>query len=275
MSRKLIIEAEKTKISLTEIKRVQEKRLRELAHLDSVKLNRGYKRNGKYYYSKREQGVKGTKYLGGEDSDKVNEIKEYRYLKRSLSVIDGDIRAINNLIKKYREYDYDAIDKDLPETYRGARCRESVAGKADSEKWLCESKQKKELAGIYIPEGLKVRTSDGNYVRSKSEAIIYNYLLSINVTFAYEKPVMVGSKMYYPDFTLLSEMDYYSEIMIEHQGMMNDAYYRNHFNDKMLGYWKAGYMPGIDVFFTFDNNDGGLDITPIEDIVASKVRPKT
>ena len=61
--------------------------------------------------------------------------------------------------------------------------------------------------------------------------------------------------------------------LIEHQGMMNSNSYSRRFNDKVYDYLRAGYISGVNFFYTFDTYDGGLNLAPIEDIVRLKIRP--
>ena len=89
--------------------------------------------------------------------------------------------------------------------------------------------------------------------------MIYNELLSKGVTFIYEMPFNLGGRTVYPDFVLLSEIDYRTEIIIEHQGLMSNEVYRKRFNDKLYNYLCNGYVQGINIFYTFDTINGGFD----------------
>ena len=110
-------------------------------------------------------------------------------------------------------------------------------------------------------------------VRSKSEALIYNFLLEAGYTFVYELPLKGTHRTFFPDFTILSEIDYKTEIRIEHQGMYGKDDYRDRSEAREYDYWSNGFLPGRDVYFTFDDNKGGCDIGPIAEILKSRVRP--
>lgn len=47
------------------------------------------------------------------------------------------------------------------------------------------------------------RNNSGIMMRSKSEVLISNYLLSYHIPFRYECELVLGDSVYYPDFTLL------------------------------------------------------------------------
>ena len=110
-------------------------------------------------------------------------------------------------------------------------------------------------------------------VRSKSEALIYNFLLEAGYTFVYELPVKGSYRTFFPDFTILSEIDFKTEIRIEHQGMYSKNDYRDRSEAREYDYWSNGFLPSRDVYFTFDDNRGGFDIGPIIEILKSRVRP--
>ena len=128
----------------------------------------------------------------------------------------------------------------------------------------------------YRPQELIHPTHDGTMVRSKSEALIYNYLLDMGVTFIYELPLRITyngkQSLLLPDFTILSEDDYKTVIFIEHQGMMSTPFYRDKFNESVYKYWLNNYIAERDVFFTFDSPNGTLDDRPIRDIIFRRVR---
>ena len=136
--------------------------------------------------------------------------------------------------------------------------------------------QYKRTIDLFRPEELIHKTRDGSFVRSKGEALIYNYLLEAGITFVYELPLRIrydGKRsLLLPDFTVLCETDNKSIIFIEHQGMMNDPRYRNKFIESVYKYWSNDYLPERDVFFTFDLPNGGFDDTAVKSIIRRFVR---
>ena len=251
---------------------VAERRMKELQDYGSSYLNRRRGNNGRYYYYKRERGQNKYAYLGPESCDEVNHIREYRYLKKLLDIIERDRQVLGILVEEHVPADYDAVNDRLPELYRGARVKSAAADNKVRRKWKKEAEAYKARFRPFKPEELKVRTNDGTYVRSKSEGLIYNLLLEQGITFVYELPRRIGNKMYWPDFTILSEIDNETELYIEHQGMMSVEYYRDRFFEKLLEYWNDGYVQGLNIFFTFDGPDGGVDLTPVHELIRNRVR---
>jgi len=101
-------------------------------------------------------------------------------------------------------------------------------------------------------------TLDGNKVRSKSEVIIYNILLSLQIPFEYEPTIEGGDgSVRCPDFVFEAQDG--TELVLEHYGMMSDSEYRDRNAAKEQWYALNGYEKGISYFSTYDDQDGGLN----------------
>lgn len=228
--------------------------------------------NGKSYYSTYKSARREHKYLGDDRSEEVRNIKELRYLNHYVRRLENNINAVRVSLEQLQRTDYDAINESLPKTYRNAL----IGGAHSSNKatlWKERAENIKERHGLFRTQDLKIKVNDGNMVRSKSEAMIYNYLLSAGACFVYELPMSIGGRSISPDFTVLSEKGNKSEIIIEHQGMIADENYRRNFSEKLFLYLRNGYVPGVNVFFTFDDINGGFDISPIRDVVRNHIKP--
>ena len=118
------------------------------------------------------------------------------------------------------------------------------------------------------PEHLIFITDGGFYVRSKSEQMIANMLLSEEIPFRYEDPVYLpGGEIIYPDFHLFSLRDY-KEWYLEHNGrMLQEDYYR-HYLWKLDQMRSAGIVPGVNLLQTFEAE--GYPLEP--DCVRSLIR---
>jgi len=258
--------------ALKEAQNQQSRRVEELAEFEEVCLKSRIHRNGSEYYYVREKGSRQSTYIGRGSDVTVNSIKESKYLRKSLSIIEGDINCLEQVLERLQPVDYDSIDALLPKIYRGAKLIYAEAANEKLRLWKEQALAYKARFNTYRPEELKIVTKDGTYVRSKSEALIYNALLDLGLTFVYEMPMRIGTKTYWADFVILSEQDYETEIILEHQGLMNSERYRMRFIEKLHGYWKSGYIMGVNIFFTFDNPDGGLDLTPVYDAVNNHIK---
>jgi hypothetical protein len=60
-------------------------------------------------------------YLGKDNSVRIDEIRERRYLEKSLKVMNCNIDSLEKVLSKICMTDYDTINNMLPEMYRGAK----------------------------------------------------------------------------------------------------------------------------------------------------------
>lgn len=228
-------------------------------------------RDGFVYYGAWKPGENRVRYIGNASKPEIRMIREARYLLESISVIDRDISLLESFLANYESVSFAEVNGKLPKTYRMEGARADIRNKAAMQ-WKQQAEAYKATFEPYRPEDLTQPTIDGNMVRSKSEALIYNYLLENGYTFVYELPLKGKGRTFFPDFTVLSEIDYKTEVRIEHQGMYGNEDYRNGSEAREYDYWKNGFLPGRDVYFTFDDNKGGFDIAPIIDILKARVR---
>lgn len=267
--------------ALIQIEQNQTARLEQLREYEGLSLKYDKCSGGKGYYSVSQgrdgDGSRTFHYLGKESNDTVRYVKEYRHLKVALKAIGKDISLLKMVQSRLEDYDSTSIDLRLPETYRLGLLSTNSAADPRAILWKKEAEGLKSsyiaVHGVFHPEELIQPTDDGSMVRSKSEASIYNLLLRMGITFVYELPTKTRTKTRFPDFSILSEVDYKTVILIEHQGMMNEHEYKERFNDRVYDYLRAGYISCINIFYTFDSIDGSVNTNPILDIINLKIRP--
>lgn len=128
--------------------------------------------------------------------------------------------------------------------------------------WMAESYIKCD----YHPERLTCKTSSGIKVRSKSEALIESILTKYNIPFRYECQLIVGDKIFYPDFTIMhpktSEIFYW-----EHHGMMDDPGYCKQALNKLQQYIAGGLVPGMQLITTYETQTQPINVEVIERVV--------
>ncbi|MDE6537319.1 MAG: AAA family ATPase, partial [Muribaculaceae bacterium] len=115
----------------------------------------------------------------------------------------------------------------------------------------------------YRTEGLIHRTKpDANNrvtaVRSKSEVIIANEIISAGIPFKYEEPLDDNKGKYLlPDFTFVDDSG--ETIIWEHLGMLGVPAYREAWERKLKRYQDMGFEEGENLFVTKDNPDGSFN----------------
>lgn len=101
---------------------------------------------------------------------------------------------------------------------------------------------KQEKGSLFMQEGLIHLTSDGRAVRSMSELVVAEALISVGQDFSYEKPLRLGGEIRYPDFTIEDEISGRT-IYWEHLGMLEKKSYRDKWDKKLAWYIKNGVKP--------------------------------
>ncbi len=111
-------------------------------------------------------------------------------------------------------------------------------------------------------------TSDGIKVRSKSEVIVYEALISHGLAIEYEKKLFgqITRDSRYPDFTirLKNRLWYW-----EHVGMLDDYGYRQAWEKKKIWYLDNGYWPMLLV--SQDYPGGVLKVGEIHKLVRERI----
>ena len=94
-------------------------------------------------------------------------------------------------------------------------------------------------------------TRKNERVRSKSEVLIADALYAAGIPYRYECPLKIGSRIIYPDFTILRMYD--RKILYwEHLGLMDEMDYRNEAFAKGQQYRNAGIFLGDQLIITYE-----------------------
>jgi len=160
----------------------QTARFKDLSELRGLNLIGKKTSADKTYYCVRKKSGKGHKYLGDDNNEEVRRIKELRYLDVYLERVNDNISLLRETLDRLQKTDYDSINCSLPQTYRNPQLG-NTSPNSKLKKWKERAEFAKSRYDVYRPEDLKIRVNDGSKVRSKSEAMIYNYLLSIGANF--------------------------------------------------------------------------------------------
>ena len=116
------------------------------------------------------------------------------------------------------------------------------------------------------PEHLSNKGFSGNYVRSKSEAMIDMTLYMHRIPFRYECALSLGGITIFPDFTIRHPKtgDFY---YWEHFGLMDDPSYANNAYSKLQLYNSHGIIPSIQLITTYETKEHPLSAEVVEKIV--------
>ena len=119
----------------------------------------------------------------------------------------------------------------------------------------------------FYEDGLIHRTTRGELVRSKSEVIIADHLLSNHIKYDYEPEVTVDGRKFRPDFVAYDPDDDETFWYWEHVGMPTDPGYMARWKEKLAYYNAHGIVEGENLIITSDGEDGSLDSKEIDELI--------
>ncbi len=131
------------------------------------------------------------------------------------------------------------------------------------ENWMNVTYQTKPFADFTN----EIYTQRGERVRSKSEKIIADAMNQAGIPYRYEKPLLVGSVLVHPDFTIL-DTSTRTEFYWEHLGMMDSPDYLKNALHKIQQYEKSGICQGERIIYTFESTQTPLDTRLVERIIS-------
>lgn len=116
------------------------------------------------------------------------------------------------------------------------------------------------------PEQLTVPTVANHYVRSKSEGMITNVLVTKRIPYHYEEILYINGMPIYPDFVIKHPLS--GKLYVwEHLGMVDDHEYLTKNMQKVIKYIEAGYIPGVNLILTYETKNNPLDIRYVNALV--------
>ena len=249
------------------------KKKEELKMYEGMILIPSVKNYGRVYYYTIDPKSGRRVYLGSEEHPDVQNIKALHHINLSMKLMENDLSLIVPALDKAADHSPDAVDQMLPKVYRNSSLGMGSAPYVRAAKWKTD---KEAFKAAYLekypdkyPETLTYQRWTGEWMRSKSEGSIADILDMNGLTWIYELPHKCNGHWLLSDFTVLSPLDCWSEIIIEHAGRMDLESYRNKYIFSLEHYMKEGYRPNINLFFTFDNLDQTFSQMPVQCILDS------
>ena len=256
---------------LEKAKQEYSSRLELLQDCKGAFLRRSKPGKGKYfYYSVKRSGSKEYDYLGPSNNHIVKKVQEVRFLEEAIRRIDRDLGLMKALADGFLPFDPSHVNESIPAVYRCEVPSSSELYEAEGKKWLARRLEDQKGFPENYPEKKEHRTSDGIWVKTVSEVVLYEMVKSAGLSLIYELPLPMkdyGPPLY-PDITVLSPIDMKSEIIIEYVGRLDLREYREEFAKKIDRYIKSGYKIGVNLFFVFSDSKGHIDSMQIKRVVA-------
>lgn len=222
-------------------------------------------------------------YLGRKRYRIVVNLQRKRFVEEMINVLVNNIEAKERFCESYVDESAHSIYAKLPKTYRPvSQFDEQVQnGRAPFP----------QSENPFRREDLKIKTSFGLYVRSKSELQIAELLYSLGIEFYYEKKLVLNAtkkvrriangetiekehmevKEYYPDFTIVLPNG--DKVYWEHKGMLTKAAYSERDFEKEMIYNENNIYQPHNYIVTAEGPHNAFDMEGINRIVNGWLMP--
>ena len=211
-------------------------------------------RLGTRWYVKPDSGSR--LYLPKKERETAKTLAEKRLAAFRLSTLERELRATDLYLKNVPKES--TITNLAAETIRYSELL--TDGKKTS--WQFETFN----SNPFFPEQLRHPSPSGHLLRSKAECQIDMELYYRKIPFRYEDELEIDGEIIYPDFTFYNESTGEYKYW-EHFGKMDNPGYRAKTLRKIGTYINNGFLPGENVFFTYETLDLPLTMTTIDETI--------
>ena len=200
--------------------------------------------------------------LGKDNAELIQELMQKNYLQMVLKSIRQELKVLNSMREQYPE----TLAEDVYEQLNEER-REKVKPVVLPDELYVKRWQERPYKAKPISSDVPVYiTMRGERVRSKSEMIIADRLYTSGIPYKYECPIVVGKKVFHPDFTILRVSDR-KILYLEHCGKVGDQQYGDDMVERLNDYNLAGIQQGDRLFLTFESANRPLDVRVIDKLI--------
>ncbi len=236
-------------------------------------------------------------YLKKQDADLIRQLAQKEYDERILQVLGQQEKAIKYYLKNFPAEDLTDVYEHLPEAKKMVVKPYIFSDEQYLENW--QNTQAPGRKAYPIENGFL--TERGELVRSKSEKIIADKLLYMQIPYKYEEPLHFGQsrdagkvpdkneeksmlvkntdlykheeirpqgtgRVIYPDFTLL-DIRRRRTIYLEHFGMMDNPEYCKKAIEKLELYQANGIYPGDNLIVTMESSLKSIGLRALEQLL--------
>lgn len=244
-----------------------------------LKVRRQWKKEKKYmtFYLEMPQkpgDVRRERKNISKDADRLRVMARKEYLQTALERLEGNIIALQEMLDNLEDTSTEGIlsglDPAIQKEIVFQKQKEYLLPDDPAEakallEWIREPYPKNPNYSQY----LKHRTSTGELVRTKSEALIYEKLKEYKLAYRYENQLMAGNTAIYPDFTIRrtdGKIFYW-----EHAGRCDLQSYRDDLIWKIKTYESLGIGQWDNLIISFDVEDGRIDMREVESQIKNKL----
>ena len=234
--KRLRILIERLLVKFERIEKISKKKLAKMPEGD-LKVS---KRNGKNYFYCRKNGK--VTYIKTTNVRRIAELANREKYEKLLKFCNAFIPVADKMLKVIETFENVRID-DIKEEYTD---NDVVSDEKYARIW------ESDYPIVPLDEKHTILTKKGDYVRSKSEKMIADFLYECKIPYKYEVRLIFddGNELM-PDFIML-DTESREEIIWEHFGIIDDVNYAARTIEKMSIYSQNGYNVNDNLFCTFE-----------------------
>ena len=234
----------------------------QLAKSPDGRLRIQHRGNSVSYFHVTKYGSVNGELIKTSEMDMVRALAQKAYLESLLRSAKTEKKYWSELMNHYPETPIENIYSNLSDDRKHLVKPLAVSDDEYADWWVSQPYKKKPFSET-DPNFVTLK---GDRVRSKSEQIIADRLFINKIPYRYECPVMVGNKVFHPDFTVLKKSER-KVIYWEHCGAMDKKGYSDYAVDRFNRFAKNGILIGTNLIATFETMDVPLDTETVDKLI--------
>ncbi len=237
-----------------------EKSLKSYKNLENGKL-RMSKSNGCTQYLLIKPGTDKKEYIHSYEKEKIHLLAQREYEEKFYKTLISEKNRLNRFIEGYDPQELENIYDVMCDSRK-----KLVNPIVPSESMYIANWMEEHKGGVNTyGEATAIRSLRGEYVRSKSEKIIADYLYNNNIPYQYEpKFEMSEYRNVFPDFVVLNVRERRT-IYWEHLGRCGEATYAIKNFNKLMDYEEQGLIVGDNLIITIETLERPLNVGIVEE----------
>ena len=212
-------------------------------------------------------------YLSDQNGDNFRNLCSKYYAKKLKRAAEIEISQLDECILKLSGRinkrgvdcaDIDAVYGNLSEGIRKHVIASSFTDEGYAQSWLAKYKGMTKKDSYHVHKTLR-----GDYVRSKSEAMIADRLFHEGIPYVYEQASFFDEERFavlHPDFLVLNEYNR-KEYFWEHCGKMDDPKYCNDTIHRLKVFSAQGFVLGKNLIFTYETGEIPIDMDYVDELI--------
>lgn len=220
-----------------------------------------------FYHVTEERGFRRKAFLADEKT--IALLSNKRYQEKLKDAAEKELKTfrfcLSHLESRIFNSDVEKVYDNLPMQIKRYVVPDGLTDEGYAEEW----QRKKVICAKRGPAHTN-KTLRGEYVRSKSEALIADRFFSMGIPYRYEQRFVVDEMtdfFFHPDFRVLNKRTR-KEYIWEHCGKMDDPKYSNDAIERLIIFSNRGYLQGKNLIFTYETSERPLNLDNVDSLIA-------